>query len=197
MLRGISGNWKQPVGYQFVKGSMKSEHIVKNIKTIVRKASLAGFNVVSTVCDQGSNNVKALKTLLADTKKKYIQRGQILEDNIFEIEIDENTSKKVIPLFDTPHLLKGIRNSLLNNDIEFKINGKKIVAKWSDIERTWQLDNHSVELRTLPKLTKFHVDKKQIKKMKVSIAAQTLSRSVAAVINLLAKGGNILIRINA
>ncbi|KAF5288333.1 hypothetical protein FQR65_LT12067 [Abscondita terminalis] len=165
---------------------MKSEHIMRNIKTIVKEATLAGFNVVATVCDQGSNNVKALKTLIGDTKQKYGKRGQSLEDNVFEVEIDENIWKRVIPLFDSPHLLKGIRNSLLQNDLEYICKGKKVVAKWCDIKHVWELDSHSSELRTLPRLTKFHVDKEHIKKMKVSVAAQTLSRSVAAVINLLA-----------
>ncbi|KAJ8974299.1 hypothetical protein NQ317_009539 [Molorchus minor] len=176
MLRGIAGNWKQPVGYFFVNGGVKATQIKQNIIEIVRKAKAAGMTVVATVCDQGTNNRSAIDSLVTETKNKTGTPHYVFD-------VDEN---RIVPLFDVPHLLKALRNILLTKDIHFiNKDGKKRVAKWEHIQQTWYLDGYSGDLRAMPKITEFHVIQSKIKKMKVSVAAQVFSRSVAAAMNLL------------
>lgn len=182
MLRGIARKWKQPVLYQFVKGSTKAPQIMKNIKEIIREAEKAGFNVVGTICDQGASNVSAITKLVADTRAEYLRERRELHDYVFEVD-----GKTIIPLFDTPHLLKCVRNHLLKDNIFYEINGVQKVAKWDDISTAWQLDSFSGEIRVMHKLTEFHVNRQKIKKMKVSNCAQIFSHNVSSAINLMAR----------
>lgn len=123
MLRGIFHKWKQPVYYNAVRGATKSIDIVKIIKLIVAEAQAAGLIIVATVCDQGTNNVSAIKTLIAETQKN-IQEDMVCTDSIFEI-----LNMTIIPLFDVPHLMKGVRNNFLKNDLCFEIDSEKKVVK--------------------------------------------------------------------
>lgn len=127
MLRGVTKKWKQPIYYQLVKGAAKAYEIIKTIKEIIKAVKQAGLTILGTICDQGTNNVSALNQLVEETKGKYLRRGEILYDYIFEIE-----DEQIIPLFDPPNLLKGLRNNLLKKDISFIMDDSRKVAKWSD-----------------------------------------------------------------
>lgn len=101
----------------------------------------------------------------------------------------------MIPFFDPPHLLKGIRNNLLSKDLEVGWENKKSkedrkYASWIIIEKAYQIDiSNSLFERNLPKLTSEHIHASKIKKMRVKNAAQVLSRSVAAFIGVLSNTG--------
>ncbi|KAI4463167.1 thap domain-containing protein 9 [Holotrichia oblita] len=184
MLRGINKNWKQPIYFDFVNGATKNFKIMSTIKEIVRKTKEAGLEIIATVCDQGTNNVSAITTLVKDTHAAYQRRGEEFTDFVFEI--DDMT---IIPLFDVPHLMKGIRNNFLTANVEFKKDGRKMEAKWEHIMTAWKIDSTLGSLRAMPKLTSAHVDPMYIKKMKVANCTQVLSRSVAVAINLMAISG--------
>lgn len=146
------------------------------------------MHVVATICDQGSNNVSAINQLVEQTKAEYLRRNEESRNYIFKIDDDV-----IIPLYDPPHLLKGVRNNLLLRDISFELDGQRKIARWSDIYTAWLLDNFSGELRSMPKLSEFHVNKLKIKKMKVSVAAQVFSHTVSSTINLMARSGKCLL----
>ncbi|KAB0805293.1 hypothetical protein PPYR_02263 [Photinus pyralis] len=181
MLRGIHKNWKQPILFQFVKGAVKSPQIVKTIKEIVNIVHKSGLRILGTICDQGANNVSAINSLVNETRARYFRENKELRHHIFEIDGDI-----LIPFYDPPHLIKGIRNNMLTKDITYKCDGQQKVAKWEDIYTAWQLDCFSGRLRAMPKITEFHVDRSKIKKMKVSICAQVFSHTVSSTINLMA-----------
>lgn len=82
---------------------------------------------------------------------------------------------KIVFFFDTPHLLKNIRNNLMKYDIN--INGK--IVQWKCIEQVYIRDR-SMKLRFAPKLTDKHVVCSSFDKMCICLAAQLLSRSDAA-----------------
>lgn len=88
----------------------------------------AGLIVVATMCDQGTNNVHCLKLLLQETRTALLRKGQDPRGNFFEINGHE-----IVPIYDPPHLIKGIRNNLLNKDLKYIENGKEKMAKWEDI----------------------------------------------------------------
>lgn len=184
MLRGIKRKWKQPVYYNFVNGATKHMDLVTIIKLIIRKCHSIGLNVVSTICDQGASNQAAINYLVKQTQEEYKRAGKDMSEYIFEVD-----GKKIIPLFDVPHLFKGIRNNLLKYPLSFVEENKTKTAKWSDIYTTYKMDPYLGSLRLMPKITDAHVNIDKINKMKVSKCTQVLSHSVAAAINVFAFSG--------
>lgn len=69
-----------------------------------------------SVCDQGSNNKKAYKVLGVTVEKPYFY----LKDELTEI----------FAIFDKQHLIKSIRNNLIQSDID-KPDG---LVSWEDIK---------------------------------------------------------------
>ncbi|KAI4468052.1 thap domain-containing protein 9 [Holotrichia oblita] len=181
MLRGIRSKWKQPLYYNAVTGATKAADIVRILKLIVAEVEKTGFHIVATICDQGSNNVAAITSLIAQTRRRNLKNQIDSTDSIFQIG---NT--RIIPLYDTPHLIKGIRNNLLKHDLCFEINSQKKIAKWDHIYTAYKMDSYIGNIRTMPKLTEYHVNPSTIKKMKVSYCSQVFSHSVAQAINLMA-----------
>jgi hypothetical protein len=74
----------------------------------VRHVRQTGLHVVASISDQGSTNAAAIKALLNE-------RHQV--ENKFQGFLVDG--EEVLDLYDVPHLLKGIRNSLLNNNLCF------------------------------------------------------------------------------
>ncbi|KXZ75664.1 Transposable element P transposase-like Protein [Tribolium castaneum] len=188
MIRGVYRRWKQPVAFAFCKSAMKASNIVSFYKQIVAAATAVGLNIVASVCDMGSNNIKAINALLDHSKRVRASEDDVVQDNVIRVPLPDNQYQEVIPLFDPPHLLKAFRNGLLERDCQFTyvVRGqqKRGVAKWAYIQRVVKIDREKNRVfRLLPKISAQHVDKFKIRKMKVKLAAQVLSQRVAAVIN--------------
>lgn len=86
--------------------------------------------------------------------------------------------KKVIFLYDPPHLTKTARNNLLKYDFHF--DGK--VASWQDVKNLFEKDS-SLSICCCPKLTEKHINPNLFTKMKVKLATQVLNHPVAAAIS--------------
>ena len=70
------------------------------------------------------------------------------------------SGQEIIPLFDPPHLLKGIRNNLLTKDLE--INWRKpleerLTASWRTIVLTYFIDQQSPGPNHLKNLSDKHI----------------------------------------
>lgn len=182
MLKGIASDWKQPISFTFFKGPTKVADLVRILKKNIQKCLECGFQVVATVSDQGSNNQAAVNFLMKNSVKDYDYECM----KYYYINY-----KKIVHLYDTPHLLKGIRNNLLKYDLVWNKDGVQHTARWSDIEKAYQIDRGCGELRAMPKLTDHHIHRSKIRKMKVSSASQILSHTVASTINLSALTGNV------
>ena len=83
--------------------------------------------------------------------------------------------EKIIYLFDTPHLIKAVRNNLMKYNFNF--DGK--IASWEDIKLVYNCDQQQ-SLRCCPKLTKKHINPNGFEKMRVKYASQILSQTVAS-----------------
>lgn len=99
----------------------------------------------------------------------------------------------IIPLFDPPHLLKCIRNNLLNKNLEFDCgvnnNSTRKFASWKHIIDVYEIDVYGPQNRRfLKKLTDRHIYSNKIKKMRVKNAIQVLSNSVSSRLEALAGG---------
>lgn len=103
MLKGIYGTkpWKQPVVFSFCTTSW--ENILVTFKDIVTRSQKAGLKIVASVCDQDTNNVKAIQHLILNSKQEAFQNNIDLKEDIIMI-----SGERIIPLYDPPHLLKCI-----------------------------------------------------------------------------------------
>ncbi|XP_030758398.1 uncharacterized protein LOC115884077 [Sitophilus oryzae] len=180
MARGIHKKWKQPLCYFFNAGGMKSDVLANCIKLVITECKSIGLKVIGTVCDQGSANIKAINLLYEETKNIDVERS-----NYFGFLVD---GEEVVPFYDPPHLLKGIRNNLFTYNCRFKWRNNKIeTASWTDIRTLYELEEKEEDYKMCTKLTDIHVHNK--KKMKVSIAAQVFSQRVASLMRGLARLG--------
>ncbi|CAH2101352.1 unnamed protein product [Euphydryas editha] len=168
----IDVSWSK-VCYTFSQSATKGPELAKQLKAVISQMQGAGLIVVATVCDQGTNNVHCLKLLLQETHTAILKKGQEPRGNFFEINGHE-----IVPIYDPPHLIKGIRNNLLNKDLKYIENGKEKIAKWEDITYLHRENPGYRGIRLVPKLTDNHVIRNKINKMKVKFATQILSQTV-------------------
>ncbi|CAH1383559.1 unnamed protein product, partial [Tenebrio molitor] len=84
----------------------------------------------------------------------------------------------VVHLFDFPHLIKCIRNMLLTKELHFVQEGVEKVASWSHIERLYEVDKKQ-GVYSAPKLTDAYIFPTNFDKMKVKLASQLFSATVA------------------
>lgn len=91
----------------------------------------------------------------------------------------------IIPLYDPPHLIKGIRDNLLNNDLEFdrEEGEERKFASWEIIEQAYHMDLTHSMYRLMPKITAEHIIKSKMKKKKIKNAAQVLSMAMGGFIH--------------
>lgn len=155
--------------------------MVRQIKEIVSECQKAGLKVVATVSDQGPTNVAAINYL---TKYNRVEENQNTRLKLYQVN-----DQILVHIYDPPHLLKGIRNNFLKHKLRWKKNGETITGQWEDIIKTYELDNEIGELRSMPRLNETHVYPKKIRKMKVSLAAQVLSYSLASIMSLFERKG--------
>ena len=161
MARGITGNWKQPLGYYLVNEACSSDVLKEKLMQIIDQVTSIGLKVHAVVSDLGTNFQKLLKDLkISPTKPWFMHNG-----------------RKIFYVFDTPHLIKAVRNNLLNYDFHF---GKK-VACWDHIVSMYERDK-ALTMRCCPKLSDSHMNLTGFTKMKVKYATQVLSHSVSATI---------------
>ncbi|XP_046142525.1 uncharacterized protein LOC123987998 [Osmia bicornis bicornis] len=111
MIRGIHTGWKFPVAYYFTENQASTAHLVQCITEIIQSVVDSGFLPVALICDQGKTNVAAINQLKADTRIN-------MQDKVEYSNTIYLAGVEICPLYDPSHLMKGIRNNLLNKDIE-------------------------------------------------------------------------------
>lgn len=111
------------------------------------------------MCDQGLNNKSVLPSLVVSVTQPYF-------------DVDD---AHVYYMFDPPHLIKNIRNNFKKSG--FIIDGKFI--EWKYVEKFYDFDS-CCRLCLAPKLTRDHIDVPPFSTMRVRLATQLLSQTVAA-----------------
>ena len=169
MVRGLASKWKQPVGYFLSSGPIKATILQSLTKMCISKLEATGLNVVALICDQGSNNRSFLQHMEhVSATQPYIRHND----------------KNIFVLYDPPHLLKNIRNNLKKGD--FYVDRR--LVSWHHIVDFYRFDKGH-EIRLAPKLTDKHINLPPFTSMRVNLAAQVLSHSVAAGISFLVRAG--------
>lgn len=118
--------------------------------------------------------------------KKWKQGTKRPRSDIIEIN-----NIQLIPFYDPSQLIKGVRNNLLNKDLEINVtSGRKECerqfASWRIIQQAYNMDTAGYVVRPMmKKLTNEHVIPQRIKKTRVKYILQVFSESVASYIGFL------------
>ncbi|KAF2891482.1 hypothetical protein ILUMI_14691, partial [Ignelater luminosus] len=168
MLRGIKRSFKQVLGYYFTSSVISTIYLKHIITNTTKELQNIGLKVIATICDQGTTNQTALSALCNETNKN---------GGGYDFIINNQT---VFVIYDVPHLLKNTRNCLIKCKIEFGLNK---FTKLGHIQNAYELDQKVRTYKQLRKLKQHYFNfANSYIKMKVKIAAQQLSESVAAAI---------------
>ena len=108
-LQGIQRKWMIPLSYNFAKSCRSAKQLRRCIIEIVEAVTATGFEIVATVCDQGATNVACINNFLAESEAICLAEGK---------QFMAISGQHIIPLYDPPHLLKGMRNNFLSKDIK-------------------------------------------------------------------------------
>lgn len=159
MVKGICSKWKQPIGYFLAHNTTSADKLKSLVLSAVEKLGKIGLSVRVVICDQGATNQQMFRFFGVSADKPFV-------------EVDGN---RVVFMFDSPHLLKNVRNNLLKHDF---IIGLKRVS-WKYIAAFYESDSKR-SIRMAPRLTKKHLELPPFAAMRVCYAAQVLSHTVAA-----------------
>lgn len=136
MAKGLASNWKQTLGFFYFHKSVKSEILCKMISDCFTKLKDSGFIPKFVICHQDTTNRSVFnKFCITSYSPSLLHNG----DDIYFF-------------FDTPHLLKSIRNNLMKYD--FKVDNK--IISWKYVVDFYKRDS-SMYLRFAPKLHDQHV----------------------------------------
>lgn len=171
MLKGLNQRWKQPYCYYLTR-DLKAEKLVPLILHVIKSVQDVGLIPIATVCDQASTNTAAFEQLASRVKDRP---GPYFQVN----------GQSIVYFYDAPHLLKNMRNNLMDKDLKMPgENGEIYTAKWKHLQDLYQLDKDKGQIyRVLPKLTDLHLNPEGKQKMKVKYASQLFSQRVCAILN--------------
>lgn len=170
MLVSLTENWKLPVGYFLIAG-INAERKANLINICLEKCHEVGVTVTNLTFDGCSANFKAAQIL-----------GCELTDlnNLKTFFPHPTTSEKVCIFIDPCHVIKLIRNTFEKKRLLFDKNNRQI--KWQLLINLNKLQQNE-GLRFANKLTPRHIQFRN-NIMKVKLATQLLSMSVAKVLTL-------------
>ena len=124
--------------------TITGEWLAEKISASLHSLAQTGFTVRGIVTDNQNSNVNAFKSL----KQKFGKGDQLF------IQHPSNPHKNIYLFFDTPHLIKNVRNNLLNSrrfvfsQFDYKKDGIEIhcpagYLAWYDLH---QIFEHDVKL---------------------------------------------------
>ena len=165
MVVNINGTWKVPCGYFLIDG-LEGQERANLVRLCIQRLTDTGIKVVSLTCDGPSCHFKMLSELGAAINPPSLEPNFPNPGNCHE---------KIHVLLDVCHMLKLVRNTLAEKGLLVDIEGNKIL--WQYVVELQKLQEKE-GLRLGNKLKMAHIKWYQ-QKMKVNLAAQTFSSSVA------------------
>lgn len=138
VLRGVSRNWKQIIGYILHDSQFNANCIHAIFSDSIKAAEEAKIKVIAITCDLEINQQKL---------------SSILNVTPLNSSINSFTNYPIYFIFDPPHLLKCLRNNLMNYNIQFSPNK---FASWKYIKQLWHLENLR-PTKLAPKLSSSHI----------------------------------------
>jgi len=172
---GLLGHWKAPVAY-FLCNKLSADVQGELVQQCIIELTSVGLSVEAVVMDGLSANVAMVKKFGCSLNP----------DNICPLFPHPcNTSDKLCVIFDACHMLKLLRN-LFHSYGSITVPGVG-VAEFQHVSRLHETQVNE-DQRVANKLTARHTDFER-QKMKVKLAAQFFSSSVAKALNLARQRG--------
>lgn len=165
MVVSLNGAWKVPCGY-FLIDSLTGQEKANLVSTCLQKLNDSGIKIKTLTCDGPSAHLTMLKALGADLDPSNLIPS-------FTHPCDHDF--RVCVFLDACHMLKLVRNTIADQKVLIAADGTEI--KWGYIEELHALQQQE-GLRLGNRLKSAHINW-QRQKMKVNLAAQSLSSSVA------------------
>lgn len=162
IIRGIFGNWQQPIGFALLGESKNSYDISNWIEQLLEKLIDVGLDIRTFVSDLECDLLGEEKRIMISTDSPY-----------FFIK-----NRKIFYIIDALHLIKSLRNNLMTSD--FCFHGS--VAKYEHILQFYENEKNRT-LRLAPKLTESHIKPNIFEKIQVQFATELLSHTVATAIS--------------
>lgn len=159
MIRSIRGNWKQPISYYFTNSGCSAVELKTIVHDIIKRLQDINLKICLFVSDMGSNFLQ------------FARIEGVTHENPYFVVRDQ----KIFYMFDVPHLYKSLRNNLLKYDFLFQDK----VASWQHIITFYNKDKQQ-NLRQAKNLTDAHIFPNGFQKMKVKLAVQIFSHTVAS-----------------
>lgn len=159
MARGLFDRWKQPIAYFFAHNSSPAVKRHELVAESIRRLRSVGFTVQCVICDQGATN-----------RQMFSMFGVTVDEPFVDVDGDV-----VHFMYDPPHLVKCIRNNFMKYDIMFNENR----VRWQHVLDFYNRDSRQ-KLKLAPKLTDKHFNLPPFAAMRVRLATQIFSHSVAA-----------------
>jgi len=129
--------------------------------------------IISTIIKIQSTSLD-IKAFITDMGSNFVGFSNNFQVSPFRPYFEVN-NKKIVYIFDPPHLLKATRNMFFQH--KFKLNEDLIEKKY--LVSFYNQDS-TCNLRLAPKLTCPHIYPNAFQNMRVYLAAQTFSATVAA-----------------
>lgn len=173
MVNCLNQRWKIPVGYFFIS-SMNAKDKANLVEACLRCLADSGIKIISLTFDGLKSNLAMCERLGASLKDpRHLQSWFYYPDT--------KKQEKVFIFFDPPHALKSVRNTFAKYGVMYDENNDAI--RWSYFKKLVEVqDEEGLHLAT--KIRKRHIRWQQ-EKMKVKLAAQTMSHSSAAALKYL------------
>ncbi|XP_071964864.1 uncharacterized protein [Antedon mediterranea] len=169
MMRGIFSDMNVSVGF-FTTDSLKGSQLYQIMKEVIDKVEAAGFLVHGIIGDGSPSFRNLFKISALDGNKHYMVNPV-------------DSSRKIYFFSDVPNLLKTIRNDVENSGSNNQtrnlyFNSQLII--WKDFKDTVEWDRGSEPgLSKLDKIKKEHLNLTPSLRMRVDLATQVLSTSMA------------------
>jgi len=164
LVVSMNKNWKLPIGY-FLAHSLNSAQKLELVRHALHVLSNTGINIISLTFDGCSTNITAAKLLGCNFTVDALNIS-------FASEYDDS---KIVAIFDPAHMIKLVRNAFGEKKIFLDYENNEINFEY--VQRLCYLQEQE-GCHLANKLRKNHIlFFKQ--KMKVKLATQLLSQSVA------------------
>ena len=137
IVRGLFEQWKFVISYYISGTSISGLKLAELMQKNKEHCTEIGFNVRAIVCDQASSNNKSAYKIL-----KYSENDWFLNYN----------SSRIYLLYDPPHLIKSVRNTLLKRDIECEDG----IVSWDCVKDLFNIEKQK-STKMCHKLTLCHV----------------------------------------
>ena len=175
LLVGLRGHWKCPIGY-FLINKMSANVQKQLVRIALTKAAEAGLRVHCVTCDGTTTNISMFEGLGCSFCGTYDTMKTTFKHPTEQYDVSA--------ILDPCHMLKLARNSLADLSCFLAPDGSRI--EWKYFKNLHDLQENQ-GLKLAKKLGSSHLNY-QKNKMKVSLAAQTLSSSVADAFEFLRDG---------